>query len=88
MLDMTGKSLFPRLGTKKIIERTSYFFFRKCRKVQKMKRGTLWDSLTYIVAKHQNTRRGDSFDTLTNYRKKVAQCRKKSRGTLQSRPVL
>ena len=31
----------------------------------------------YSVAKYQKTRKGDSFETLKNFRKKVAQCRKK-----------
>ena len=31
----------------------------------------------YSVAKHQKTRKGDSFETLKNFRKKVTQCRKK-----------
>ena len=32
----------------------------------------------YSVAKYQKTRKGDSFETLKNFRKKIAQCRKKS----------
>ena len=47
---------------------------------EKCKRG---DSLGFIniytVAKYQKTRKGDSFETLKNFRKKVAQCRKKHR---------
>ena len=31
----------------------------------------------YSVAKHQKTRKGDSFETLKNFLEKVAQCRKK-----------
>ena len=31
----------------------------------------------YSVAKYQKTRKGDSFETLKNFRKEVAQCRKK-----------
>ena len=31
----------------------------------------------YYVAKYRKTRKGDSFETLKNFRKKVAQCRKK-----------
>ena len=31
----------------------------------------------YSVAKYQKTRKGDSFDTLKKFLKKVAQCRKK-----------
>ena len=34
----------------------------------------------YSVAKHQKTRKGDSFETLKKFSKKVAQCRKKSKG--------
>ena len=34
----------------------------------------------YSVAKYQKTRKGDSFETLENVRRKVAQCRKKSKG--------
>ena len=34
----------------------------------------------YSVAKYQKTRKGDSFETLKNFRKKVAQCQKKSKG--------
>ena len=34
----------------------------------------------YSVAKYQKTREGDSFETLKYFRKKVAQCRKKSKG--------
>ena len=31
----------------------------------------------YSVAKYQETRKGDSFETLKNFRKNVAQCREK-----------
>ena len=31
----------------------------------------------YSVAKYRKTRKGDSFETLKNFHKKVAQCRKK-----------
>ena len=45
---------------------------------EKCKRG---DTLGFInihsVAKYQKTRKEDSFETLKNFRKKVAQCRKK-----------
>ena len=34
----------------------------------------------HSVAKYQKTRRGDPLGTLKNFRKKVAQCRKKSKG--------
>ena len=50
---------------------------------EKCKGGTLWALLTYYVAKCQKIRKGDSFETLKQFRKKVAQCRKKmERGTL------
>ena len=45
---------------------------------EKYKRGTLWALLTYILVQNiKKTRNGDSFETLKNFRKKVAQCRKK-----------
>ena len=34
----------------------------------------------YSVAKYQKTRKGDSFETLKNFRKKVAQCQKNRTG--------
>ena len=47
---------------------------------EKCKRG---DPLAFIniysVAKYQKTRKGNSFETLKKFRKKVAQCRKKKR---------
>ena len=47
---------------------------------EKCKRGTLWALLTYILLQNfKKTRKGDSFETLKNFRKKVAQCRKKNR---------
>ena len=43
-----------------------------------VKGGTLWGfNNIYSVAKHQKTRKGDSFETLKKFRKRVAQCRKK-----------
>ena len=65
----------------KKLEIFEFFSFRKCRIVPKnVKKG---DPLGFInihsVAKYQKTRRGDSFETLKNFRKKVAQCRKKNR---------
>ena len=43
----------------------------------------------HSVAKYRKTQRGDPLGTLKNFRKKVAQCRKKSKwGTLWARPVL
>ena len=51
---------------------------RKCRIVPKNEKG---DPLGFInihfVAKYQKTRRGDSFETLKNFRKNFAQSRKK-----------
>ena len=35
-----------------------------------VKGGTLWALLTYSVAKYQKNRKGDSFETLKNFRKK------------------
>ena len=34
----------------------------------------------YSVAKYQKTRKGDSFETLKNFRKKIAQCQKNRKG--------
>ena len=34
----------------------------------------------HFVAKYQKTRRGDPLEALKTFRKKVAQCRKKSKG--------
>ena len=46
----------------------------------KWKRGTLWALLTYILLQNiKKTRRGTLFETLKNFRRKVAQCRKKNR---------
>ena len=43
-----------------------------------MKRGTLWDSLTYFLLQNiKKIRRGDSFEKLKIFEKKFAQCRKK-----------
>ena len=55
-----------------------------------MKRG---DPLGFInihsVGKYQKTRRGDSFETLKNFRKKIRSAEKKLKGgTLWSLPVL
>ena len=45
---------------------------------EKCKRGDpLGFTNIYSVAKYQKTRKGDFFKTLKNFRKKVAQCRKK-----------
>ena len=48
---------------------------------EKWKRGDPLGFITiYFVAKYQKTRKGDSFETLKNFQKKVAHCRKKSKG--------
>ena len=45
---------------------------------EKCKRGTLWAFLNkYSVAKYHKTRKGDSFDTLKNFRKKSHNAEKK-----------
>ena len=47
---------------------------------EKCKRGDFLGFINiYSVAKYQKTRKGDSFETLKNFRKKVAQCRRKNR---------
>ena len=52
-------------------------FQKMSHSAEKRKRGTLW--ALYSVAKYQKkTRKGDSFQTLKNFRK-IAQCRKKNR---------
>ena len=56
---------------------------------KKCKRGTLWALLKYILLQNIKKLERDSFETLKNFRKKVAQCRKKNRkggggGTLVS----
>ena len=49
-----------------------------------VKGGTLLDLLTYISLQNiKKTRRGDPLGTLETFRKKVAQCRKKSKGFLE-----
>ena len=66
-----------RLFLKKKLEIFDFFSFRKCRIVPKnVKRGTLWALLTYILL--QKTRKGDSFETLKNFRKKSHNAEKKS----------
>ena len=47
---------------------------------EKCKRGAPLGFINiYSVAKYKKTGKGDSFETLKNFRKKVAQCRKKSK---------
>ena len=66
------------------------FFQKMSHSAEKCKREDPLGFITiYSVAKYQKTRKGDSFETLKTFRKKVAQCRKKSNGgTLKSRSVL
>ena len=62
-----------------------FFSFRKSRIVPKnVKRGDPLGFINiYSVAKYQKPRKGDSFETIKNFEKKVAQCRKKiERGDL------
>ena len=48
---------------------------------KKCKRGDPLDFINiYSVAKYQKTRKGDSFETLKIFRKKVAQCQKNRNG--------
>ena len=67
------------------------FSFKRSRIVPKNVKGG--DPSGFInkhsVVKYQKTQRGDPLGTLKNFRKKVAQFRKKSKGgTLWARPVL
>ena len=45
-----------------------------------VKGGTLWALLTYILLQNIKKLEKDSFETLKNFRKKVAQCRKNQKG--------
>ena len=67
------------------------FSFKRSRIVPKnVKGGTLLDLLTNIPLQNiKKLKGGDLLGTLKNFRKKVAQCQKKSKGgTLWARPVL
>ena len=59
----------------------TFFFQKKSHSAEKCRRG---DPLGFInihsVAKYEKTRRGDPFGTIKIFRKKVAQCRKKTKG--------
>ena len=60
-----------------------FFFQKMSHSAEKCERGDPLGFINiYSVAKYQKTRKGDSFETLKNFRKNVAQCRKKSKGTL------
>ena len=63
----------------KKLEIFEFFSFRKCRIVPKnVKGGPLGFINIYSVAKYQKTRKGDSFETLKNFRKKSLNAEKKS----------
>ena len=64
----------------KKLEIFDFFSFKKCRIVPKnVKVGTLWALLTYILLQNiKKTRKGDSFETLKNFRKKSHNAEKKS----------
>ena len=47
---------------------------------KKKKKDPLGFNNILSVAKYQKIRRGDSFETLKNFEKKIAQCRKKMKG--------
>ena len=56
------------------------FSFGKCRTVPKnVKEGTLFDFQTCILLQN-NKKLGGPFGDIKNFRKKVAQCQKKSKG--------
>ena len=56
----------------------NFFFLKMSHSAEKCKRGDPLGFINiYSVAKYQKTRKGDSFETLKNFRKKVTQCRKK-----------
>ena len=59
-----------------------FFFFQKMsHSAEKCKRGDpLGFIKIYSVAKYQKTRKGDSFETLKNFRKKSRTMPKKSKG--------
>ena len=56
------------------------FFPRTSHSAKKCRRGDPLGFINiYCVANYQKTRKGDSIETLKNFRRKVAQCRKKSK---------
>ena len=59
-----------------------FILFRKCRILSKnVKKGDPLGFISiYSVAKYQKILKGDSFETLKNFSKKIAQCRKKLKG--------
>ena len=58
------------------------FFFRKCRIVpNNVKGGTLWALITSnLLQNFKETRKGDSFETLKNFRKKSHNPEKNRKG--------
>ena len=87
MLDMTGKPLFST-GNKKIFENffekfflKNFFFEKKLRKRRIVPKNEKGDPLGFInilfVAKYQKIRRGDSFEKLKTFEKKIRTVPKK-----------
>ena len=69
-----------RLFSKKNLKFLISFFQKMSHSAKKCKRGDPLGFINiYSVAKYQKTRKGDSFETLKNFRKKL-QCRKKLKG--------
>ena len=65
----------------KKLDIVEFFFIRKMsHSAEKCKRGTLWDLLTYIQLQNIKKLEGGPFGDIKNFRRKVAQCRKKSKG--------
>ena len=54
--------------------------FKKSHNAEKCKRGTLLDLLTYIPLQNIKNLEGEPFGDIKKFSKKVAQCRKKSKG--------
>ena len=53
-----------------------------------VKGGTFVDLITYILLQNIQKLEGGPFEDIKKFQKKVAQCRKNSKGTLKARPVL
>ena len=65
------------------MEFLNFFFQKMSHSAEKCKRGTLLDLLTYILLQNIKKKQRGPFGDIENFRKKVAQSRKKSkRGTL------
>ena len=66
---------------KKNLKFLNFFFQKMSHSAEKCKKvDPLGFINIYSLAKYQKTRKGDSFETLKNFRKQVAQCRKKLKG--------